>query len=448
MTEVIWQQISSQLEKELSTEDFNTYIKPIRSRVSGGDTLTLLAHNKHIFRKVKERYLSRIWELMDGHGPSRHLIDIALEIGTGEGIGDIGAEPLKSSRIRGSISDRALGHVSTLSEEKTFENFVAGTSNQWAKTVAIKVAETSGDHAHNPLLLYGDVGLGKTHLMQAVGNALLAGNKNMRVVYMQSNEFLDNMVRAIESATMNDFAQYFMTADALLIDDIQFFADKQKCQEEFFHVFNALEQARHQMVFTCDKYPREIDRLDDRLSSRCINGLTAELKRPDLETRAAILIRKSELRGVELDIDIAMCIANHVKSNVRELQGALSRVLLSAPANGAKLTIEHVQSVLDDLVPRQPTSPEQIIEEICNFFNLSRAELCGISRQQRFVRPRHLAMVLIYELTNLSYKDVGEWFGKRDHATVINACKRIDELRKDNQDVATAYDKLRNRLDR
>jgi len=330
-----------------------------------------------------------------------------------------------------------------LNREFTFETFVEGKSNELARAAATQVAGNAG-RTYNPLLLYGGVGLGKTHLMQAVGNEILRQNPNAQVLYLHSQRFVQDMVKALQTGTMQDFMKFYRSVDALLIDDIQFFAKKLRSQEEFFHVFNALLERGHQMVLTSDKYPREIDGLEERLQSRFVYGLTVEVEAPDLETRVAILMKKAEAEQIELDQGVAFFIAERIRSNVRELEGALRRVIANARFTGSRISVDQVKRALRDLfaIQDRQISIDNIQRTVAEYFNIKMADMLSKRRNRSIARPRQIAMALAKELTNHSLPEVGDAFGGRDHTTVLHACRKIDDLRATTADIAEDYKNL------
>ena len=326
--------------------------------------------------------------------------------------------------------DNDLGnHTSALDRLFTFESFVEGKSNQLALAAAKQVADNPGS-GYNPLFIYGGVGLGKTHLMHAVGNELVKANPNAKVAYLHSERFVADMVKALQLNAINDFKRYYRSADALLIDDIQFFAKKERSQEEFFHTFNSLMERGQQMIFTCDRYPKEIDGLEERLKSRFGWGLTASVEPPELETRAAILMKKAEQTGQELSSEAAVFIAQRVRSNVRELEGALKRVIASAHFTGEPISIELIKESLKDLLALQErlVTVDNIQREVADYYNIKLADLLSKKRTRSLARPRQVAMSLAKQLTNRSLPEIGDAFGGRDHTTVLHACRKVKDL--------------------
>ncbi len=431
MTDSIWQDCLEGLERELEPGQFETYIKPLHSASKNGRYF-LLAPNVYVEKKVRDAYLSQISEFFESRGQ-----EINLSVGT-----NLSATQIRAKQPR---KTRALEEAqpSSLSRDFTFENFVEGKSNELARAAATQVADNAG-RSYNPLLLYGGVGLGKTHLMHAVGNALLQKNPNANILYLHSQRFVQNMVKALQSGTMDQFMKLYRKVDALLIDDIQFFAKKMRSQEEFFHVFNGLLERNKQMVLTSDKYPREIDGLEERLQSRFVYGLTVEVEAPDLETRVAILMKKAEVEGVRLEQDVAFFIAERIRSNVRELEGALRRVIANARFTGSRITVDQVKRTLRDLfaIQGRQVSIENIQKVVAEYFNIKISDLLSKRRNRSIARPRQVAMALAKELTSHSLPEVGDAFGGRDHTTVLHACRKIDSLKGSSPDVLEDYKNL------
>ncbi len=433
MAKTIWQKCLGQLESELANEQFDTYIRPLHAEYDDG-RLTLLAPNIYVEEKVRSSYLERISEYFDG---AMDNSEVNLSVG---GVKE--AQPLRvESKAVSNATNRITGH--NLNREFTFDTFVEGKSNEMAKAAASQVANNSGK-SYNPLLMYGGVGLGKTHLMQAVGNEILRLKPDANVLYLHSQRFVQDMVKALQTGTMQDFMQYYRSIDALLIDDIQFFAKKLRSQEEFFHLFNSLLERGAQMILTSDKYPREIDGLEDRLKSRFVWGLTVEVEAPDLETRVAILMKKAEAEEVALDHEVAFFIAERIRSNVRELEGALRRVIANARFTGSRISIEQVRRALRDLfaIQDRQISIDNIQRTTAEYFNIKIGDLLSKRRNRSIARPRQLAMALAKELTNHSLPEIGDAFGGRDHTTVLHACRKVVELRSTSLDIAEDYKNL------
>jgi chromosomal replication initiator protein len=433
VAKTIWQKCLGQLESELANEQFDTYIRPLHAEYDEG-RLTLLAPNIYVEEKVRASYLERISEYFDG---ALDNSEVNLSVG---GVKE--AQPLRTETDTSSkLTSRITGH--NLNREFTFDTFVEGKSNEMARAAASHVANNSG-RSYNPLLMYGGVGLGKTHLMQAVGNEILRLKPDANVLYLHSQRFVQDMVKALQSGTMQDFMQYYRSIDALLIDDIQFFAKKLRSQEEFFHLFNSLLERGAQMILTSDKYPREIDGLEDRLKSRFVWGLTVEVEAPDLETRVAILMKKAEAEEVALDHEVAFFIAERIRSNVRELEGALRRVIANARFTGSRISIEQVRRALRDLfaIQDRQISIDNIQRTTAEYFNIKIGDLLSKRRNRSIARPRQLAMALAKELTNHSLPEIGDAFGGRDHTTVLHACRKVVELRGTSLDIAEDYKNL------
>lgn len=432
----MWDRCLDRLQDELSSAQFNTWIRPLQARVEGG-RLSILAPNRYVLDEVQGSYLGRIHELLDD-------MEVRLDVGSADrepGAGEAG--PLRADGSGGARAGAGSHTGHKLNEEFTFETFVEGKSNEMAKAAAMQVAANAGK-SYNPLLLYGGVGLGKTHLMQAVGNYVRSARPDANIVYLHSQRFVQDMVKALQQGTMDEFMQYYRSVDMLLIDDIQFFANKLRSQEEFFHVFNALLERDSQMVLTCDRYPREIDGLEERLKSRFVYGLTQEVEPPELETRVAILMKKAEAEEVELDPAVAFFIGERIRSNVRELEGALRRVIANAKFTGARITIEQVKRALRDLLAIQDRqiSIDNIQRLVAEYYNIKISDILSKRRNRTIARPRQMAMFLAKELTNHSLPEIGEAFGGRDHTTVLHACKRIAELKESSADVAEDYRNL------
>ena len=439
MESVVWRKCLGYLQDELSAQQFNTWIRPLHP-VASEDSLRLLAPNVYVRDRVSEEFLNRIRALVDR--VATEPLAVVLEVGSmaSEGL------PLSAEEARvapGGASRSAAPSAYDLNPDFTFESFVVGRSNEMAKAAAQQVAENAGQ-SYNPLLLYGGVGLGKTHLMQAVGNQIQKNSPGKTVVYLHSQRFVQDMVTALQQGTMQDFMNYYRSVDALLIDDIQFFAKKLRSQEEFFHVFNALLERGHQMVLTCDRYPREIEGLEERLKSRFVWGLTMAVEPPELEHRVAILLKKAEQEGVELPPDVAFFIAERIRSNVRELEGALKRVIANAHFTGKPVTIDQVRLALRDLIAIQERQVgiDNIQRTVADYFKIKLSDLHSKRRNRAVARPRQVAMALAKELTSHSLPEIGDAFGGRDHTTVLHACRKVGELRESSGDLAEDYKNL------
>ena len=435
---LVWEKCLERLQDEFSSQQFNTWIRPLQVRMDES-CLRLLAPNPYVRDKVEAKFLARIEELINDLGDPASPLIVDLGVGSRDRLAGIPA--------RGEARDNRAsgGLIGTF----RFETFVEGNSNELARAAAVQVSENAGQ-SYNPLLLYGGVGLGKTHLMHAVGNEILMKTPQSRVVYLHSQRFVQDMVKALQTGTMQDFMHHYRSVDALLIDDIQFFANKMRSQEEFFHVFNALYERGNQMVFTCDRYPSEVKGLEERLKSRFVYGLTVEVEAPDLETRVAILLKKAEAEGITLDSDVAFYMAERIRSNVRELEGALRRVLASARFGGHRITDEHVRRSLRDLIAIQDrqVSVDNIQRIVAEYYNIKHSDMLSKRRNRTVARPRQMAMSLAKELTQHSLPELGDFFGGRDHTTVIHACRKIDELKETNADLAEDYRNLSRLLNR
>ena len=426
-----WQRCLDRLQDELPTEQFNTWIRPLQAR-QHEERVTLFAPNRYVKEQVQALFWPRIFELMNQLGDPACPLDLMLDVG--------------STMVEAGSPLRADGHRSRtddLNQAFTFETFVEGKSNEIAKAAARQVAENAG-RSYNPLLLYGGVGLGKTHLMHAVGTHILSKNRTAKVIYLHSQRFVQDMVKALQLGTMQEFMQFYRTVDALLIDDIQFFANKLRSQEEFFHVFNALLERGHQMVMTCDRYPSEIEGLEERLKSRFVWGLTVEVEPPELETRVAILLKKAEVEGVDLEPEVAFFIAERIRSNVRELEGGLKRVIANAHFTGHRISIEQVKRSLRDLfaIQERQVSIDNIQRTVAEYYKIKIADLLSKRRSRMIARPRQMAMFLAKAHTNHSLPEIGDAFGGRDHTTVLHACRKIGELKESSADVGEDYRNL------
>ena len=409
-----WNKITNALEKSISEEEFNTWIKPLSVDINN-KTLAISAPNDFIINYVEENYLNILDAAIQKSDESLAIefkkLDKSTFVDKLEG-----GSPLRPNLV-GAF---------------TFNSFVEGKSNHMALAAARQVAQNPrGDY--NPLFIYGGVGLGKTHLMHAVGNEILKNDPNKRIVYVHSEKFVADMVKALQLGAMSEFKAFYRNADALLIDDIQFFAGKEQSQEEFFHTFNALLDRNHQMILTCDKYPKEIDGLEERLKSRLGWGLPVIIEPPELETRAAVLLKKAESLGVHLPNDCAFYIAQRIRSNIRELEGALKRVTANSKFSNKEIDIPFVKESLKDLfvISAKMVSIDNIQKTVAEYYNIKLSDLLSKRRSRSITRPRQLAMALTKELTNHSLPEIGESFNGRDHTTVLHACSKIKELRKE-----------------
>jgi chromosomal replication initiator protein len=424
----LWNHCLRRLESELPEQHFNTWIRPLQAVEDIGQ-LRLLAPNRYVVDWVNQNCAARIGELVEELVPPP-TPQVVVEIGSRRAVE---TEPVVASRTPEARIKRevALPQIGgRLNPEFTFGNFVEGKSNQLARAAAMQVAENPG-RAYNPLFIYGGVGLGKTHLMHAIGNHILTRARDARIAYVHSERFVGDMVRALQHNTINEFKTAYRTLDALLIDDIQFFAGKERSQEEFFHTFNALLEGQQQVILTCDRYPKEVQGLEERLKSRFGWGLTVAIEPPELETCVAILMSKAAAVSVELPEEVAFFVAKRIRSNVRELEGALRRVIANSQFTGRPITLDFAKEALKDLLALQErlVTIENIQKTVAEYFKIRVADLLSKRRSRSITRPRQVAMALAKELTNHSLPEIGDAFGGRDHTTVLHACRVIKELR-------------------
>jgi len=482
---VNWQTCVNCLKSELPSQQFNTWIRPLQAE-STSDQLRLYAPNRFILDWVRDKFLGRIKEIIKEHAPDRS-VELIFEVGdkapmtqspgivtnpamfaaphdaiapssaylpVSDRVPIVSSAPTlfstsKTSLIRRTsrnmevIIDGKLRHKGSLNPENTFDNFIEGKSNQLARAAAMQVAENPGG-AYNPLFIYGGVGLGKTHLMHAIGNYLVERKPDAKVVYLHSETFVATMVTALQLNAINEFKRYYRSVDALLIDDIQFFAGKERSQEEFFHTFNALLEGGQQIILTSDKYHKEINGLEERLKSRFGWGLSVAVEPPELETRAAILINKAEQSNIELPADAAMFIAQRLRSHVRELEGALKKVIVHATFVGRPIDLELVKEALKDLFALHDklVTIDNIQRSVAEYYKIKMSDMLSKRRNRSVARPRQMAMSLSKELTNHSLPEIGDAFGGRDHTTVLHACKQVKNLRSISLDFAEDYNNL------
>jgi len=437
----LWTRCVRALEAELPEQQFNTWVRPLQV-VERDGALKLLAPNRFVVDWVNANLLSRIGELLRDGGTADVPI-VTVEVGSRNGSST--APVLPRPELPASKPRRSEGLVvgARINPDFTFATFVEGKSNQLAKAAALQVAENPG-HAYNPLFLYGGVGLGKTHLMHAIAHLIKEHDSDARVAYVHSERFVGDMVRALQHNKINDFKTAYRSLDALLIDDIQFFANKTGSQEEFFHTFNELLEGQHQIILTCDRYPKEVEGLEERLKSRFGWGLTVAIEPPELETCVAILITKAQAAGVTLPEEVAFFIAKRIRSNVRELEGALRRVIANSRFTGHEITLEFTREALKDLLQLQAklVTIENIQKTVADYYKVRMSDLLSKRRNRSVARPRQVAMALAKELTNHSLPEIGDAFGGRDHTTVLHACKRIKELRAEEQRMLEDYTNL------
>lgn len=438
-----WSLCLGRLEDELNDQLFNTWIRPLHA-VEDGDSLTLLAPNRFVKDYVQKQYLHQIREMASGFSTSG--LTVSIQVGTQDRATNDEA-PKETSPSPASQTTTPAYSVGKLNPGFTFETHVEGKSNQLARAAAHQVGENPGG-AYNPLFLYGGVGLGKTHLMQAAGNLILERKPKARVVYVHSERFVADMVKALQHNAINEFKRYYRSLDALLIDDIQFFAGKSHSQEEFFHTFNTLLEGQRQVVITSDRFPKEISGVQERLISRFGSGLTVPIDPPELETRVAILNKKAKSKGLDLPEDVSFFIARQIRSNVRELEGALHRIIASAGFTGRPVDLDLTREALRDLLvfqERQVTI-QNIQKIVAEYFKMRVSDLHSKKRNRQITRPRQIAMALAKELTPMSLPDIGDAFGGRDHTTVLHACRKVDELLQTDVKVKEDYENLQKLL--
>tara|TARA_R110002096_G_scaffold37793_1_gene104755 strand:+ start:3425 stop:4735 length:1311 start_codon:yes stop_codon:yes gene_type:complete len=415
-----------QLESELSEQLLNTWIRPLQAEEQN-QVLMLLAPNRFVLDWVNDHYLERIGQLVESIGKPSGITQVTISVGS-RTASTLPASIQMSPQPPAAPSNSAYTH--NLNQDFTFDSFVEGKSNELAKAASLQVANHSGK-AYNPLLLYGGVGLGKTHLMHAIGNQILALNPQAKVVYLHSERFVQDMVKALQHNAIDEFKRHYRSVNALLIDDIQFFAGKERSQEEFFHTFNALLEGQQQIIMTCDRYPKELDGLEERLKSRFGWGLSQAIEPPELETRVAIIQSKAEAVNIDLPHDVAFFIAKRIRSNIRELEGALRRVLANSQFTGEIITLEFAKEALHDLITLQEklVTIENIQKTVAEYFKIRISDLNSARRTRSITRPRQIAMALAKEVTSHSLPEIGEAFGGRDHTTVLHACRKTKELR-------------------
>ncbi len=448
----LWQQCLQRLRDEIPQQQFSQWISPLQAD-DMGERVVLFAPNQYVLDSVNRDYLKTIESVLSSLNPDK-FTEVALVVGAKR---PISIKPISHTDTTVEIRESVFTdnrrevppsfehHQSYLNPSYTFDSFVEGKSNQLARAAAMQVAENPGG-AYNPLFLYGGVGLGKTHLMQAVGNLIVSKNKERkaRVLYLHSERFVADMVKALQSNAINEFKRRYRTVDALLIDDIQFFSGKERSQEEFFHTFNALLEGQQQIILTSDRYPKELSGIEERLKSRFGAGLTVAVQPPDLETRVAILMNKAEVSHIDLSPEVAFFIAKRIRANVRELEGALKRVIANAHFTGGAITLSFVQEALKDLLALQEklVSIDNIIKTVSEYYKIKVSELLSKRRSRSVARPRQVAMALCKELTNHSLPEIGDAFGGRDHTTVLHACRLIKQLVETGSDIAEDYSNL------
>jgi chromosomal replication initiator protein len=441
----LWQRCLSVLQEELPAQQFSMWIRPLQC-VIADNIMTLYAPNRFVLDWVRDKYVNRINELVtlqESANPPLLRFDVGSIPNQSSSQNIVNTIPQLTSSHKKSVEPQSnLPKTTNVRVKYTFDNFVEGKSNQLARAAASQVADNPGS-AYNPLFIYGGTGLGKTHLLHAVGNGILLNKPNAKIAYMHSERFVQDMVRALQNNAMEKFKHYYRSVDALLIDDIQFFAGKDRTQEEFFHTFNALLEGNQQIILTSDRYPKEVD-VEDRLKSRFGWGLTIAIEPPELETRVAILKRKAQESHINLADEVAFFIAKRLRSNVRELEGALNRVVANANFTGRSITIDFVREALRDLLALQDklVTIDNIQRTVAEYYKIKVADLLSKRRNRSVARPRQIAMALSKELTNHSLPEIGDAYGGRDHTTVLHACRKVKALREESHDIKEDYSNL------
>ena len=497
----LWNQCLERLRQELPTQQFVMWIRPLTSE-QNQDAVTLYAPNRFILDWVREKYRDKINQLFVEFSGGHQAPQLRFEVvqrrpasasaasvshsgssdpgrgsqrGSGSSFAASGMQsppshtattynspPAQRPPVQPSVSARVntpasvgqtvnkvipipegVSHKSNINPTYQFDNFVEGKSNQLARAAASQVANNPGG-SYNPLFIYGGTGLGKTHLLHAVGNGILNTKQDAKIIYMHSERFVQDMVKALQNNAIEDFKRFYRSVDALLIDDIQFFANKERSQEEFFHTFNALIEGNQQIILTSDRYPKEIDGVEDRLKSRFGWGLTIAIEPPELETRVAILMRKAAENNIQLPNEVAFFIAKRLRSNVRELEGALNRVIANANFTGRPITIDFVREALRDLLALQEklVTVDNIQKTVADYYKIKVSDILSKRRSRSVARPRQVAMALSKELTNHSLPELGNLFGGRDHTTVLHACRKIEQLKEESHDIKEDYKNL------
>jgi len=455
----VWQSCLYVLQDELPSQQFSMWVRPLQAE-STDDTLTIYAPNRFVLDWVREKYLNRINELLveicgdeapelrfdvgtptavQANNSAEQSNNVPLQATSNEQM-QVTPQPVAEQKVEPAPKS---GYKSNIKENYTFDNFVEGKSNQLAKAAATQVADNPGN-AFNPVFIYGGTGLGKTHLLHAVGNGIMEKKKDAKIVYMHSERFVQDMVKALQNNAIEEFKRYYRSVDALMIDDIQFFANKERSQEEFFHTFNALLEGNQQIILTSDRYPKEIEGVEDRLKSRFGWGLTIAIEPPELETRVAILMKKAQQSNINLPHEVAFFIAKKLRSNVRELEGALNRVIANANFTGRPISIDFVKEALRDLLALQDklVTIDNIQRTVAEYYRIRVSDLLSKRRSRSVARPRQVAMALSKELTNHSLPEIGDAFGGRDHTTVLHACRKVKSLRDESHEVKEDYQNL------
>ncbi|WAI02966.1 chromosomal replication initiator protein DnaA [Buchnera aphidicola] len=448
MSLCLWKQCLDRLQDELPTTEFSMWIRSLKAKINN-NILEIYAPNKFVLDWVKDKYLIQIKIILqDFCGSSPPLVKFRIYHHSKE-------KKLKKN-IANSFNNKnkkliwdeiptfkKSSYRSNINKKHNFENFIEGKSNQLARAAASQVAKNPGN-SYNPLYLYGGTGLGKTHLLHAIGNGILAYKYDIKIIYMHSERFVQDMVKALQNNAIEKFKLYYRSVDALLIDDIQFFANKERSQEEFFHTFNALLEGNQQIILTSDRYPKEINGVEDRLKSRFGWGLTVAIDPPELETRVAILIKKADENNIVLSDEVAFFIAKRLRSNVRELEGALNRVIVNAHFTHRTITVDFVREALRDILALQEKliTIDNIQKTVAEYYKIKVADLLSKRRSRSVARPRQMAMAMAKELTNHSLPEIGDAFSGRDHTTVLHACRKIEQLREESHDIKEDFSNL------
>ncbi|WP_040356626.1 chromosomal replication initiator protein DnaA [Candidatus Photodesmus anomalopis] len=463
MSSSLWLQCLQHLQEELPITEFSMWVRPLQAELSD-NTLTLFAPNRFVLDWVRDKYLNNINNVLKEYC-GENIPNLRFEVGsrpiiskpssliqTPADVAAMSSAPAQLEACKSlnkTLDDKKVENIidityrSNVNLKHKFNNFVEGKSNQLGLAAARQVSDNPGA-AYNPLFLYGGTGLGKTHLLHAVGNSIVDNRPSATVVYMHSERFVQDMVKALQNNAIEEFKRYYRSVDALLIDDIQFFANKERSQEEFFHTFNALLEGNQQIILTSDRYPKEINGVEDRLKSRFGWGLTVAIEPPELETRVAILMKKAEYHNVYLADEVAFFIAKRLRSNVRELEGALNRVIANSNFTGKSITIDFVRDALRDLLALQEklVTIDNIQKTVAEYYKIKVADLLSKRRSRSVARPRQLAMALAKELTNHSLPEIGDAFGGRDHTTVLHACRKVQQLREESYNIKEDYSNL------
>ena len=434
-----WKFCLERLEGQLAPQQFNTWIRPLQT-VEEGSSIKLLAPNRFVKDWVNDQYITLIREMLNNNDFAN--VSVSVEVGSQSHI-----SPVITTKVTAGNDKAPAKHSNNLNPDFTFESFIEGKSNQLARAASIQASRNPG-LSYNPLFIYGGVGLGKTHLMHAIGHSILQQSPGANIAYLHSERFVADMVKALQHNVINDFKRHYRSVDALLIDDIQFFAGKERSQEEFFHTFNHLLEGQHQIVLTCDRYPKEVNGLEERLKSRFGWGLTVAIEPPELETRVAIINKKAEQSNLTLPEDVSFFIAKRFRSNVRELEGALNRVVANANLTGQEITLDFSQAALKDLllIQDKQITLENIQKTTAEYYKIRVSDLLSKRRNRSVTRPRQMAMSLAKDLTGHSLPEIGDAFGGRDHTTVLHACRKIAELKQLEKRIEEDYKNLANIL--